>query len=468
MIVLSANAECPPVLALRNSIMTQAFVTLDSASSPCSDSEHRLRRSEFPGHKASSRVKIALFGHFGVGNFGNETTLQALLCNLRRFMPDALISGISTAPEIVTARYGISAVPISGVIVTQWKLRNPVFRLARKLLIGVTSELYRWLKGIKTLWNQHMLVVVGTGLLTDAFGLGAWGPYSVFKWSLIARLCGCRLMFVSVGAGPLNTRRGRFFVKLALALANYRSYRDDASREYLRKVGFERRGDAVYPDLAFSLPVRLQKRQREETRRPVVGLGLMLYSAMYGVEKTTEDHYESYIRTLVLFVEWLLKRQYDVRLLIGDLSDIEAVQRFESLLEEQLSTDDVRRVKAEPIGSADELLLQLDATDLVVATRFHNALLALYLDKPTIAISFHHKCSSLMKQMGVSEYYQDINHLSIETLIEQFCDLEKNASKLRVHIKRKADECRTALDDQYTLILREFLTETGKTIQKGL
>ena len=73
-----------------------------------------------------------------------------------------------------------------------------------------------------------------------------------------------------------------------------------------------------------------------------------------------------------------------------------------------------------------------------------------------------------MKQMGVSEYYQDINHLSIETLIEQFCDLEKNASKLRVHIKRKADECRTALDDQYTLILREFLTETGKTIQKGL
>jgi polysaccharide pyruvyl transferase WcaK-like protein len=104
---------------------------------------------------------------------------------------------------------------------------------------------------------------------------------------------------------------------------------------------------------------------------------------------------------------------------------------------------------------------------LVVATRFHNALLALYLDKPTMAISFHHKCSSLMKQMGLSEYYQDINQLSTEKLIEQFCDLEKNASKLRLHIKRKGDECRTALDDQYNLILREFLNDTGNAIQKN-
>ncbi|MGE5057528.1 MAG: polysaccharide pyruvyl transferase family protein [Acidobacteriota bacterium] len=407
-------------------------------------------------------MKIALFGHFGVGNFGNEATLQAMLCNLRRFMPEAEISAISTAPEIVTERYGISAVSINAVIVRQWKLSNPVSWLARKLIIGIASELYRWLKGIKTLWNQHMLVVVGTGLLTDAFGLGAWGPYNVFKWALIAKLCRCRLMFVSVGAGPLNSRRGRFFVKSALALANYRSYRDVSTREYLRKVGFEHRGDAVYPDLAFSLPGCSQNRRREETGRPVVGLGLMLYAAMYGVEETTEAHYDSYIRTLVSFVGWILKHQYDVRLLIGDLSDIEAVQQFERLLQVQLSKDDVSRVKAEPIGSVDDLLRQLNETDFVVATRFHNALLALYLDKPTTAISFHHKCSSLMKEMGLSEYYQDINTLSSEKLIEQFCNLEKNASKLRAHIKRKADECRTALDDQYNLILRGFLTERGK------
>ena len=43
-----------------------------------------------------------------------------------------------------------------------------------------------------------MLIVPGTGLLTDAYGLGGWGPYSLFKWSLAAKLRGCRVLFVSV------------------------------------------------------------------------------------------------------------------------------------------------------------------------------------------------------------------------------------------------------------------------------
>ena len=162
-----------------------------------------------------------------------------------------------------------------------------------------------------------MLIVVGTGLLTDAFGLGGWGPYNVFKWSVIAKLCGCRLAFVSIGAGPLDSRRGRLFVKSALWLADFRSYRDESSLEYLESIGFQRSSDRVYPDLAFSLPSPSRKRRIPEEHRPVVGLGLMSYGGMYGVEKTTERHYAAYIETLVVFLEWLLKREYQVRLLIG-------------------------------------------------------------------------------------------------------------------------------------------------------
>ena len=68
---------------------------------------------------------------------------------------------------------------------------------------------------------------------------------------------------------------------------------------------------------------------------------------------------------------------------------------------------------------------------MVVATRFHNVLLALLLNKPVIAISFHHKCASLMKEMGLSEYCHDINHMNADRLIEQFQDVERNADKLK-------------------------------------
>ena len=406
-----------------------------------------------PRTTTRKHTKVALFGHFGISNFGNEATIQALLCNLRRLMPEAEITCVCSAPEVVTGEYRIPAVPICGVVVQSWDVRNPIVRLARKLFVGIPSELYRWLKAMKTLWRQDMFIVVGTGLLTDAFGLASWGPYNVFKWSVIAKLCGCRVIFTSVGAGPLNTGRGRLFVKSALSLARLRTYRDEATLEYLKGIGFCQNDDRVYPDLAFSLPAPARKDRTTKGRRPVVGVGLMTYAGMYGVERTTEAHYAEYMNILLAFVEWLLKREYDVHLLIGDLNDAATVQGFQASLRARLGNYDQMRVIAEPIASAEDLLSQIEETDLVVATRFHNVLLALFLNKPSIAISFHHKCSSLMKQMGLSEYYQEINSLDLDRLIQQFCDLERNATTLKAEIRRKADECRAALDEQYKTIL---------------
>ena len=404
-----------------------------------------------------NRRKISLFGHFGAGNFGNESTLQAMLCHIRHLAPDTEITCICSAPEIVAADYNIAAVPIGGIEVKRWKLRNPLARFARKLLIGIPSELYRWLKGFISLRNSDMLIVVGTGLLTDAFGIRGWGPYSTFKWSVIAKLCGCQLIFVSVGAGPLERRTGRLLVKSALSLANFRSYRDVATLEYVKGIGFGFSGDRVYPDLAFSLPVAPPNCNAAKGRRAVVGLGLMSYAGMYGIKKTTSAHYAAYLETLVVFVKWLLEREYDIRLLISDLMDTPVSREFNSLLRARSVTHEEERIIAEPVATTEDLLSQLAATDFVVATRFHNVLLALFLNKPSIAISFHHKCSSLMKQMEMSDYCQDINHLNADKLIEQFYNLENNAERLRRLIRHKTEEFRRALDEQYNCIFKEML-----------
>jgi polysaccharide pyruvyl transferase WcaK-like protein len=88
------------------------------------------------------------------------------------------------------------------------------------------EELRQYVRAFRILDGTDMLIVPGTGLLTDAYGLSSWGPYNMFKWSLLAKVRGCRLLFVSVGAGPIDTALGRALVKSALSLADYRSYRD--------------------------------------------------------------------------------------------------------------------------------------------------------------------------------------------------------------------------------------------------
>ena len=109
--------------------------------------------------------------------------------------------------------------------------------------------------------------------------------------------------------------------------------------------------------------------------------------------------------------------------------DVHTTQEFRGLLRERLSVCDEEHIIDEPVSSVEGLLSQIATTDIVVATRFHNVLLALLCEKPVISISFHHKCESLMSAMGLSAYSLDINALKADRLIEKFCDLETNAAR---------------------------------------
>jgi polysaccharide pyruvyl transferase WcaK-like protein len=303
-----------------------------------------------------------------------------------------------------------------------------------------------------------MLIIPGTGLLTDAYGLLSWGPYSLLRWSLLAKICGCKLFLVSVGAGPIYGLLGRWFVKSILSLADFRSYRDDSTLQYIVGIGFRADKDQVYPDLAFSLPETvIPRKDSKKSRRFVVGLGIMEYAGKYSVAYPTDKIYSAYLHNLATFVEWLFARGYDVRLLIGDLGDVPAKEEFRDLLRDRISGCHEERLIDEPIRSVEDLLVQIAETDLVVATRFHNVLLSLFCNKPVISIAFHHKCESLMSAMGLSEYCLNINDLKAEQLIERFCDLERNYDEIKSSIGEKAREFRAILDHQYEIIFNEML-----------
>jgi polysaccharide pyruvyl transferase WcaK-like protein len=409
-------------------------------------------------------TEIAFFGHFDATNLGNESTFQAILHNLRYYQPDAIVTCISTGSEnAIAASHKIEAIPISENLAKAWVPGNRLLRLIRRLVIGIPSEPYRWIADFMRIRRVDILIVAGTGLLTDAYGLGGFGPYNLFRWSLTAKICGCKLFFVSVGAGPIKSVAGKWLVKSALSLADFRSYRDDSTVQYLNGIGFHTDDDRVYPDLAFSLPKAMISHVRTERRpRTIVGLGVMSYSGMYkgapsekrnGVLEQSYTVYDAYLASLADLTRWLLARESDVRLLIGDLADVSTTQEFKCLLRGLPSASDNKlHIIEEPIRSVDDLLSQIAATDIVVATRFHNVLLALLCEKPVISISFHHKCFSLMSAIGLSSYCLDINNLQTDRLIEKFCHMERNADSIKTLIRDKLGEFREALDEQYRLI----------------
>jgi polysaccharide pyruvyl transferase WcaK-like protein len=399
--------------------------------------------------------RIAIFGHFDGTNFGNEATLQAVLYNLRRMQPSAEVTCICTGPKTTAATHHVRAIPIARTYVKSWVPRNPLGKLARKICVGI-GEPVRWLECVLNLWGTDILIIPGTGLLTDAYGLMGlgWGPFGLFRWAVIAKACRCRLAFISVGAGPFYTAAGKFVIKRLLSLADFRSYRDESTQRYLQTIGISADRDRVFPDLAFSLPKNATA-SRGGPLGPgaVIGLGLMEHSGRYGTQRLGGPAHVSYLQALAETARWLLARGYKIRLLIGDFSDIRAKQAFLRLLAEDPATSYRGRIIDEPIRTVEDLLSQIAATDAVVATRFHNIVLSFFCEKPVISISFHHKCHSLMTAMGMSDYCLNIRDLEPDMLIATFRRLELNADALKPLIKERIKGLHDVLDQQYYLML---------------
>ncbi len=303
-------------------------------------------------------MKISFFGHFGTLNTGNESTLMAVHSRLRGLAPDSEFACICSHPELVAEREGIEALPINIRATKLWKHEQGM-RLDRRLgtaLVGLKEELREYVRAFRSLEGTDMFIVSGTGLVTDAYGIAGWGPYNQFKWALMAKLRGCKVVFLSVGVGPVHRPFGRILVRASLRLADYRSYRDDASLEYLRRMGFRAKRDHVYPDLALGLPEALLPPERNGHRPPrrVIGLGLMDYVGRYNVPDPRFETQKRYLQALGVFVEWLLAHDYDVRLLLGD-GDRDVVDDLRSVLRERLGSYDENRVVDEPIASVGDV-----------------------------------------------------------------------------------------------------------------
>jgi polysaccharide pyruvyl transferase WcaK-like protein len=406
-------------------------------------------------YNAEGPASITFFGNFGTMNYGNEATLLAIVSRLRVLFPSCEFCCICTTPENVIATLGIDAVPHTVRSVRTWDRKVPLGKRLGMAFLGLTEEVRECIRAWRVLEGTDMFVIPGTGLLTDAYGLWGRSPYGVLKWSLAARLRGCRIAFVSVGVGPVHTRLGRLLLKWALSLADYRSYRDVPSKDAVEGLGVRTGDDRIYPDLVFGLSAGSLPTAADREGRSVVGLGLMGLesSENYSVVNPVLDTYERYRESLAAFVRWLLDHEYDVRLMLGDAEvDTLVIDDLRAVLRERLAANIDERVTGFSIGSVHEFLSQLAATDFVVATRFHNVLMSVLLDKPVIAISFHHKCSSLMSDMGLSEYCQDINQVNADALVAKFEALVQHADEVERLIAQRVEEARYALDEQYEVL----------------
>lgn len=393
--------------------------------------------------------RIAVFGMYGQLNMGNECTLQALLLNLRKWLPEAEAYCICPEPLDVLTRHNVRAVQMSIGAGPDlgWRALNRLLAKVRPLKTRVRA--FRW--AYSKLRGTEMLLVAGTGIFEENIGLSRGWLFDLLTWCIAARMRRCYLAFVSIGAGPLHTIRARWVIKVVLRLANYVSYRDRYSADYMASVGLATREHFIFPDLAFSLPGPLLNWcSASRDPRKVVGVGIMDYFGQRKENIRADADYFAYLEKITAFICWLVSRGYHVKILGGDARyDEKVVIDVKAKLAKCNLCVDGKHVSEATFSTVEDVIMHIGSVSVVVAARFHNLVLALMLRKPTLSISYHEKNEELLNSFGLHEFSQNIDELDEVVLERQFLGLTESWNRRQPRVNERLLEFRIRLDDQY-------------------
>jgi len=404
----------------------------------------------------------------------------ALISNLRKRLPSVEFVGITLNPGDTRRRLGIEAFPLAAVSRSDYGLytsdvpatAQPSNRKPGKIkhLLKKISGLRRFVWAVRT-WKTELahiaaavrlvrkldrLIVPGGGTLDDSWG-GPWGqPWAVFKWSLISRACGVPFFFVSIGKSSVEWPLSRFFFRIALRLAEYRSYRDTESKVAAQGL-VNASHDPVYPDLAFSYPYPIMSTRlttASTNDRLVVGVSPIAYCDPRAWPQKDPGQYAAYLSQLAEMVKWLIKEGHRVLFFTTDSPDVATVSDLQAMLSgiapgsrmtETLPGSDEQ--------SPDTLLRGISRADLVIASRLHGVILSHLNAIPVLAISFDPKVDAHMKAIGQYDYCLNIDYLHYRALIERFAALAAARHREQESIRSAALRFRQQLDLQYERIV---------------
>jgi polysaccharide pyruvyl transferase WcaK-like protein len=405
---------------------------------------------------------IGLFGLFGIGNVGNDGSLEAMVRLLRRVAPQERLLCICGEPVVVAQDFGLDGVPIYP------RPRRWLGGRAGVVLQKAAGRAALWLHAWRHLRRLKVLIVPGMGVLDD-FAVSPLGwPHDLLSWCVLGRLMGVKVIFASIGAGPIRHPLSRHFMKAAARAAHYRSYRDMLSKEFMQSIGFDARQDPICPDIAFALPAPASSCSRTEASRPLtVGVGVMAYHGWQNDRTRGAAIYADYLGKMTMFLLWLLDGGHAVRVLMGDDADRRAVDDLLRAVRSRRPDLAEGAVLFAPARTLHDIMQQMADTDLVVATRYHNVVCALRMDKPTISIGYAEKNDALLAQMGLSDFCQHIEHLNVNLLKTQTARLISARAAFEIRIREIRTQFESKLREQEELLASLFRPASdGRTIRQ--
>lgn len=246
---------------------------------------------------------------------------------------------------------------------------------------------------------------------------------------LLAKILRKPVMICAPSMGPF--RRTGWICKHTLNKVDVITLREEVSRSMLAKLKLSNPlicvtadcGVLQHPASAGVVQKLMPEEIDQKRKYPLIGITVhsavrryVDYATYKKIMAQIADYVISELNARVLFVpQWY-----------GKFSDVPLIKEVISLMR---SKDKAYIIPEHYL--ADQMHRIFGELDLLIATRYHSAVLASTANVPCVLIAYEHKAKGFVHMLGLEEFLLDIRELSLENLIKKV----KRAWVMRDQIK---------------------------------
>jgi colanic acid/amylovoran biosynthesis protein len=315
-----------------------------------------------------------------------------------------------------------------------------------------------------------ILALNGDSYSDDCKIFGTRVPCSLLVWAQISLglLLKKPVIIMPQSIGPFKTSITRFLARFSLNRTKIILARGNITSKYLESIGVNKNKIYETCDLAFLLEPCSKERtlqiiadeKANISNHPIVGMSISQSIVSFAKNNRGLSRRIFYYSQMAKLADYLVKEFNATVFLFASVTERRSQHddriAIHEVFRRMIFKDQVFEIKGEYDPS--EFRGVVGVCDLFIGARMHANIAALSMNIPTIAISYSHKTSEIMRQCGQEKYICDINDITFEDMKSKVNDIWNQKEKVKMEINDKVLKMRANLKTTLNRIKSEVLT----------
>jgi polysaccharide pyruvyl transferase CsaB len=368
-------------------------------------------------------------GWYGVDNAGDEAILEQFIVEIAAKRSQHLFI-LSERPEPVQQRYG-------GPKVTALRHTSITPRNIIEFLRGGPKQHLRALR------ECELFVLGGGGILRDNTSL--CNVIRMLDEIWVAKLLGAKVALYAIGAGPFQTRLGKWLIAATVRLCDVITVREDFSRTHLAAIGANPDRVIVGADPALLLTPKPVA--DSSLRGQLISMSSMPSTVGFFPEEdyTPVDEVAAALDKLYVENNWQF---VSLPMRCHGWRDDRQVAR---LIQKQMKHPEALYTVDVPL-TASELKWAAGQFRFNITVRLHALIFSISMGVPAVAINYEPKVGAFLKSFNLDDCRVDINEDVTGTLVAKALSCNSQLPAYKQRIGAKLEERCAAARSIFTLI----------------